>query len=231
MCFKLGASVLAGPIVHLVWLSFRSAKIPSSFKDAIIRPVYNGKGKHTTATSSFRPIAILSSISKVLKKCAYETLVEFFEPRLPSGQYGFRKAKSTTVAIVDAHGRWSSIRAEGRILGVMGLELSAIFDALDSALLCSKLVKVGICGGSNNLFFDYLTIGATVMRWNIPGHVSEFWSATRSSYILGHDSWHDCNVWTYKQLMPWIRCLRWWFVCVVIGTFCRGCEAWPHEHC
>lgn len=42
-------------------------------------------------------------------------------------------------------------------MGVMGFDLSAAFDTLDPALLCSKLAKLGICGQSNNWFSDYLT--------------------------------------------------------------------------
>ncbi len=153
---KMGAPILAGPIAHLVRLSFRSARVPIGFKSAIVRPIYKGKGKPTTEASSFRPVAILSAMSKVLERCAFETLVEFLEPRLPAGQYGFRQARSTAAAIADAHGQWSSIRASGKILGVMSFDLTCAFDTLDSTLLCYKLANLGICGQANEWFKDYL---------------------------------------------------------------------------
>ncbi len=153
---KLGASVLSGPIAHLVRLSFGSGKVPSAFKTAIVTPVYKGKGKSTTAASSFRPIAILTAMSKILERCAFESLRDFLEPRLPAGQYGFRPARSTTAAIGDAHGQWSSMRAAGHVLGIIGFDLTAAFDTLDSALLCSKLANIGIRGRPNNWFSDYL---------------------------------------------------------------------------
>ncbi len=154
---KLGASVLAGPIAHLVRVSFASAKVPGGFKSAIVRPVYKGKGKPMTAAASYRPIAILSALSKVLERCAFETLTDFLEPRLPAGQYGFRKGRSTTAAIADAHGQWSCIRARGQILGILGFDLSSAFDTIDCDLLCSKLADLGIKGRSNDWFKDYLS--------------------------------------------------------------------------
>ncbi len=153
---KMGAPILAGPIAHLVRLSLGSARVPTGFKSAIVRPIYKGKGKSTTAPSSFRPIAILPAMSKVLERCVFETLMEFLEPRLPEGQYGFRQARSTTAAIADAHGQWSSIRASGKILGVMGFDLTSAFDTLDSTLLCNKLLDLGIRGQANEWFKDYL---------------------------------------------------------------------------
>ncbi len=153
---KLGAPVLASPIAHLVRLSIRTAKVPAGFKTAIVRPIYKGKCKKKTATSSYRPIAILTAMSKVLERCVYETLTDFLEPRLPAGQHGFRKARSTTSAIACAHGEWSSIRSAGHILGVVGFDLTAAFDTLDSAILCSKLYKLGIRGRANDWFKDYL---------------------------------------------------------------------------
>ncbi len=154
---KLGAPVLSGPIAHLIRLSFGSSRVPSGFKLAIVKPIYKGKGKTKTAASSFRPVAILTALSKVLERCAFEILVDFLEPRLPPGQYGFRRGRSTTTAIADAHGHWSSSRAQGQILGVVAFDLQAAFDTLDATLLCTKLASMGIRGRANDWFKDYLS--------------------------------------------------------------------------
>ncbi len=174
---KLGAPVLAGPIAHLIRVSFNSAKVPLAFKSAMVKPIYKGKSKPTTAASSYRPVAILTAMSKILERCVFETLTEFLEPRLPEGQYGFRKMRSTTAAIADAHGKWSSIRASGHILGVAGFDLTAAFDTLDSSLLCAKLSRLGICGRANDWFKNYLcdrkqcvVLGDTKSKFLSVGH-------------------------------------------------------------
>ncbi len=156
LVLKLGAPALSGAIAHLVRVSFASARVPYGFKSAIVRPIYKGKGKSITAASSYRPIAILSAMSKVLERCAYETLVDFLEPKLPPGQYGFRQSRSTTAAVADAHGSWSAIRAAGQVLGVASFDLTAAFDTLDASLLCEKLANLGVCGKANDWFSDYL---------------------------------------------------------------------------
>ncbi len=153
---KKGAPVLSGPIAHLVRLSLGSATVPSGFKTSIVSPIYKGKGKSTTSLSSFRPISILTAMSKVLERCVFETLANFLETRLPDGQYGFRQKRSTTMAIADAHGKWSSARASGKVLGIMGFDLASAFDTLDEDIVCSKLDDLGICGLANRWFKDYL---------------------------------------------------------------------------
>ncbi len=122
-----------------------------------MRPVYKGKGKSKTAANSFRPVAILTAMSKVLEKCAFETMTDYLERILPAGQYGFRRGRSTTAAIADAHGKWSSIRADGKILGVISIDLTAAFETLDASLLCSKLSRIGICGRAKKWIRDYLS--------------------------------------------------------------------------
>ncbi len=60
------ASVLASPLAHLARRSFQSSKVPTLFKVANVVPVLK-KGKNAASPSSYRPIALLTTMSKVLE--------------------------------------------------------------------------------------------------------------------------------------------------------------------
>jgi hypothetical protein len=89
---KLGVSVLAAPIASLVNVSLASGVVPWAFKTAVIVPVYKGKGKSKWDPASYRPIALLPSMAKVLEIVVRDDLEAFLASTgaLPDTQYGFQ---------------------------------------------------------------------------------------------------------------------------------------------
>ena len=153
---KLGAPVLSDPIGHLVRQSLRTGIVPAGFKVASVRPLHKGKGKDIKAPTSYRPVSILSVLSKVLEKVVHESLVEHLVPLLPPAQFGFRPGRSTTSAINYTHGAWTALKAEGKVVGVAAYDMSAAFDTLDVAKLGEKLEVLGVKGLANKWFSSYL---------------------------------------------------------------------------
>ena len=76
---QLAAPIIALPVAHLIALSFAQGKVPSAFKAAIVVPVHKGKGKPANQPSSYRPVAILPALSKVLEKVALSRLDPFLK--------------------------------------------------------------------------------------------------------------------------------------------------------
>jgi hypothetical protein len=87
---KMGSDVLAGPISHLVNMSLSTGIFPEAFKTALIHPVYTGGGKARHNPASYRPVAILCTMSKVLETVAKEDLEAFMKANniLPASQQG-----------------------------------------------------------------------------------------------------------------------------------------------
>jgi hypothetical protein len=71
---KMGSDMLAGPVSHLVNMSLSAGVFPSAFKTALIHPVYKEGGKARNDPASYRPVAILCALSKVLETVAKEDL-------------------------------------------------------------------------------------------------------------------------------------------------------------
>lgn len=65
--------------------------VPDLFKNAIIHPVHKGNGKDPRDPGSYRPVAILPSLSKILEVAIHDSLLSWFEEIsfLPEHQYGF----------------------------------------------------------------------------------------------------------------------------------------------
>ena len=92
---QLAAPIIALPVAHLIAISLAQAKVPSAFKAAIVVPIHKGKGKPTNQPSSYRPVAILPVLSKVLEKVVLSQLAPFLKNKLPECQFGFRPNRSS----------------------------------------------------------------------------------------------------------------------------------------
>lgn len=89
------------PIIsHLANLCFRKGIFPTLLKKSIVTPVYKIGNKKDI--SNYRPISVLSVISKVIERLINSRLTGYLEifNILSSSQFGFRRAKSTEDAIL-----------------------------------------------------------------------------------------------------------------------------------
>jgi hypothetical protein len=165
--YKNGVNVLAGPVSHLVNCSLSSGKVPESFKEGIIIPVYKGHGKNRAQASSYRPVSLLPAVSKVLEVVLKESLEKHLAKlnAIPCSQFGFRRGRSCTMALATAQGEWLKAVEAGSIVGVLAFDLSAAFDTLDPAVLLPKLEALGILGRPLTWFTSYLNGGSQIVDW------------------------------------------------------------------
>ena len=77
---------------------------PELFKKAIVHPVHKGHGKDPRDPASYRPVAILPPMSKVLEDAVRDALLSWFKQIdfLPNTQYGFQPGKSVAMALTVA---------------------------------------------------------------------------------------------------------------------------------
>ena len=98
---KVAAKVIAALLAQLFNYSFLLGIFPASLKIAKIEPIYKSGDK--SDVSNYRPISILSPISKILEKLIHVRSINFFNKHsvlLPI-QYGFRVNHSTSHALTD----------------------------------------------------------------------------------------------------------------------------------
>ena len=74
---------------------FNKGGFPTQWKKSIVCPLYN-EGDRSSA-EQYRPISLLSNVTKVVKRVVFNRLFESTQHLLSDNQYGFRKKRSTTV--------------------------------------------------------------------------------------------------------------------------------------
>jgi hypothetical protein len=149
---KMGSDVLARPISHLVNMLLLASVFPSASKTALIHPVYKGGGTARNSPASYRPVAILCAMSKVLETVAKEDLEAFMKANniLPVLQHGFRKGHLCTTALATAQAAWVSARSKSKVVAVIGFDLFAAFDTVSREDLLLKMLSMGIGARSSS---------------------------------------------------------------------------------
>ena len=146
--------------------SLCQGKFISIFKQAKIILVFK-KGNPKNVLN-YRPISLLSSLSKILEKIVYSRLHSFVNMNnsLSSQQFGFRHKHSTTHAttllisnIVDA------FEKKQLVLGIF-LDISKAFDTIDHNILLHKLNNYGVRGVSLNWFKSYLSDRSQIVEYD-----------------------------------------------------------------
>ena len=141
---KLAAEVIARPMHHIITLSIIQEKFPSSWKFAKVLPLH--KKLSTLEMKNYRPVAILSPLSKVLEKIIYEQLYEYFTVNkiLHHNLHGYRRNRSTQTALLQMYDRWVQAAVQGQVSGAVLLDLSAAFDLVSPDILLKKLEMYGL---------------------------------------------------------------------------------------
>jgi endonuclease/exonuclease/phosphatase (EEP) superfamily protein YafD len=141
---KHSSKVLAKPLSIILNESYSTGRFPEQLKTARVIPVFK-KGSRTDPTC-YRPISILSAISKVFERQAYKVLAGHLDKNkiLACTQYGFRKDKSTTLAATDlVEYLLDCLEGGKKVVGTF-LDLSQAFDSVDHTVLLQVLEKYGI---------------------------------------------------------------------------------------
>ena len=136
-------NVLATPLAYLINQSIAEGTFPDQWKLAVVSPLLK-KGS-SKDKANYRPVALLSSVSKIVEAVIHEQIAKHVERQglLPKSQHGFRKHRSTTSALSYICSKWEKWRSEGKYVGALVFDLSAAFDCLDAEILDKKLHWVG----------------------------------------------------------------------------------------
>ena len=134
---KIASEPLSIPFAYIYNQSIAKGILPDVFKISRVTPIY--KSGEVTDTGNYRPIATLSSFSKVLERLIYNQLYLFLEKNdiIYKYQFGFRKGYSTEQAVLEITDNLNSAIDNKQITCGLFLDFSKAFDTVNHDIFCS----------------------------------------------------------------------------------------------
>ena len=151
------SDIVATPLSYLFNNCFEIGYFPGKLKLARVVPIFKAGSKKNM--NNFRPISILSTISKIFEKYLYEQFNLFINKYniISQEQCGFREKTSTSVSIAKfLKNVVDSLDSGDYCIGVF-LDLCKAFDVVDHEILLKKLEHYGFRGRVLSLIRSYLS--------------------------------------------------------------------------
>ena len=148
---KIGAKIIKdikhtiSPILaKIINKGYKTNTFPNCMKKAIIRAIH--KKESTNDISNYRPISILSTLSKVFERSAVNQLVRYLEGNklLCKNQHAYRQLHSTVTCLAEEMNHIYQLIDDKRLTAIVSLDLSKAFDSIDHQLILKKLYNLGL---------------------------------------------------------------------------------------
>jgi hypothetical protein len=131
--------VIAKPLAHIFNLSLMSGTFPEMLKQCRVIPIFKS-GSHLEC-DNYRPISLLSSISKILEKIVAEKLLFHLNSNelLYTHQYGFIPNRSAEQNLLHIVNYVTEALNDGNYSVGVFLDLKKAFDVCSHSILLKKL--------------------------------------------------------------------------------------------
>ena len=136
---KLSLPYVVEPLTYIYNLCIKQSTMPTALKTAQVLPL--PKSKDHSDLNNFRPISLISTLSKPLERHIHKHLMEYLEVHklFYLLQSGFRPYHSTQTALICLCDAWLSAVNQQKLTGAVFLDLTKAFDLVSHEILTKKL--------------------------------------------------------------------------------------------
>ena len=151
--------------------SFKEGIFPNQLKSARVVPIHKEGTKNNV--ENYRPISLLSSISKIYERLMHSRIIKFLDQNnsLNDMQYGFRPGRSCEHALLKAQDIILDSLNKRQVSLLLLIDFSKAFDMVEHNILLDKLQHYGIRGTALKWFHSYLSDRTQFVT--IDGHDSD----------------------------------------------------------
>ena len=149
------APLLINPLTHIINQSLCTGIFPNRLKIAKVIPLF--KKSDPRIFDNYRPISLLSSISKTFEKVVFNQVYAYFTNNdlFYNSQYGFWKLHYW-ICLIKMVDRISQYLDNGKLPITMYLDLSKAFDTINHEILLKKIKYYGFADTPLKWFESYL---------------------------------------------------------------------------
>lgn len=144
--------LIKNKLLLLINKCIRTGTFPLTLKNNKVIPVFKKGSRYDMG--NYRPIALTSTVAKILEKIVKKRMVEFF--KLSDQQYGFQASSSTLGAACDLVESIIERTDSGYFVATVFIDLQKAFDTIDHQILLEKLHHLGVQGPALNLIEAFL---------------------------------------------------------------------------
>ena len=153
---KLASPYVAGSLTYTFNLYIEQNVFPLEFQKTKVIPLPKTRDHKTLI--AYRPISLLSVLSKLLERHVYKHLVTYLETRdlYHPLQSGFRRKHTCNTALARLTDSWLSVINRSDLSGDVFLDLKKAFNLVDHKIVFSKLSVYLNSSNSLPFFCSYL---------------------------------------------------------------------------
>jgi hypothetical protein len=162
--------------------------MPMCLKQSIIRPLLKKRDLDSEDFNSYRPVANLPFLSKLVERVVARRLIDYLESRnkLSPFQHAYRSSHSCETALLCMLNDAFEAIDQGQVLLLVLLDLSSAFDVVDHSLLLSRLHNIGVVDNALQWFATYLKGRCqSVMCGKMESQASRLESGVPQGSVLG----------------------------------------------
>ena len=155
---KSAADELSGPLTHLINISIRTKTFASRWKISRIIPHLKSQEASKIDPSSYRPVALLSTVSKLVERTTQTQLQKHMEMEklFNHNNHAYRTNFSTTTALLQLTEKLYTATDKNLISQLLAIDQSSAFDCVNHEILTQKLRKYGCSQETLDWMISYL---------------------------------------------------------------------------
>ena len=153
--FKIAAEPLSLSLTPIINRCLSTNIFPNDMKCAEVTPVF--KKKNNLMKTNYRPISVLTCLSKIQESIICDQMLCFFTDKLSEYLAAYRVGYSCEHVLIKALEDWKVALDNNEHVGILLMDLSKAFDSIPHGLLLAKLNSYGMSENACHLIKSYLS--------------------------------------------------------------------------